>query len=158
MSRYLVILGRSESVDFITPELQGVPAKLDTGAYRSALHAKNIKIKDGKLHFDVLLGHPSYGESQHFEMGTFKEVEVENSFAVRQMRYAVRLKIRIGHKIFTTEFTLTDRTKKPYPILLGRKTLSGRFLVDTSRSNIDRKDLREKHKGNLPPDLEEVSE
>ncbi len=160
MSIYPVIIGRSELVDFPELLLTHVPAKADTGAYRSAIHAKNIKIikKNGNdvLSFELLAGHPTSQYSRVIEVTEFKKATVENSFGVREERFAVKLKMKLGTKIFFSEFTLTDRLVKTYPILLGRKTLNKRYLVDSSKSHIDRKELKKKFNIDLEEDLEVI--
>lgn len=160
MTKYLVIIGRSELVDFPALLLTDVPAKADTGAYRSAIHAKNIKVsKKGNkevLSYDMLLDHPTCVYPRHVETTEFYKTKVENSFGTVEERYAVNIKIKLGTKIFTTEFTLADRQVKTFPILLGRKTLNKRFLVDPSKTNIDRKSLRKKFNIELPDDLEVI--
>lgn len=160
MSIYPVIIGRSELVDFPELLLTHIPAKADTGAYRSAIHAKNIKLikKNGKdvLSYELLAGHPTSQYSRVIESAEFKKATVENSFGVREERFAVKLKMKLGTKIFFTEFTLTDRLVKTYPILLGRKTLNKRYLVDSSKSHIDRKELKKKFNIDLQEDLEVI--
>ena len=160
MSIYPVIIGRSELVDFPELLLTHVPAKADTGAYRSAIHAKNIKVikKGGKdvLTFDLLAGHPTCQYSRTVEVAEFHKATVENSFGVKEERFAVKLKMKLGTKIFFSEFTLTDRLVKTYPILLGRKTLNKRYLVDSSKSHIDRKELKKKFNIDLQEDLEVI--
>ena len=67
-----------------------------------------------------------------------------------------RFKTKWKRKIFKTEFTLTDRSVKTYPILLGRKTLNKRYLVDSAKSHIDRKELKKKFNIDLQEDLEVI--
>lgn len=157
--KHLVIIGRSEIIDFPEFFITSVPAKIDTGAYRSAIHCTNITevTKNGRpqLSFTLLGNHPSSQYSRDITTSDFSRAVIENSFGTTEERYAVSMRVKIGHKIFMTEFTLADRSTKPYPILLGRKTLNGRFLVDTGLSNIDRKTLLEKMNITLPIDLEE---
>lgn len=160
MSIYPVVIGRSEIIDFPVLLLTHIPAKADTGAYRSAIHAKNIKVvnKGGKetLRYDLLLDHPTSHYSRSIETSDFKTATIENSFGTTEERYAIRLKIKLGTKIFSTEFTLADRSKKTYPILIGRKTLNKRFIVDSSKSHIDRGELKKKFNIELPEDLEVI--
>jgi hypothetical protein len=160
MSLYPVIIGRSELIDFPELLLTHVPAKADTGAYRSAIHAKNIAVtkKGGKdvLSFDLLLEHPTSTYARTIETSDFKKAMVENSFGVAEERYATKLKIKLGTKVFYTEFTLTDRSVKTYPILIGRKTLNKRFLVDSAKTHIDRTELKKKFNIELAEDLEVI--
>lgn len=135
-----------------------IPAKVDTGAYRSAVHADNIKLsEDGTtLHFRLLGGHPVCG-ALATEMNTndFKVVSIANSFGHTEERYEVKLKVKLGPKIFYATFSLADRGKKVYPILLGRKMLNNRFLVDTAEAQINRIELKQKYGILFPEDEEE---
>lgn len=119
-----VVIGRAELLHFQDLGIADVPAKTDTGAYRSAIHATNIAlIEDGaKLQFDLLGGHPVCGSlSKTIISDSFKKVGIANSFGHREERYEVWLKVKVGPRIFKASFTLADRSKKIYPILMGRK-------------------------------------
>lgn len=151
-----VIIGRSEVLDFVGTKAIDVPAKSDTGAYRSAVHARNIEIQDGKLSFELLGGHPVCGAMAHrVEAEDYAIVSVANSFGHREDRYEVKLKVKVGPKVFHARFTLADRSKKIYPILLGRKLLSHRFLVDSAETGVDRRTLKKRYGIDFPKDEEE---
>jgi hypothetical protein len=154
-----VIIGRSESMTFVEFEgLESVPAKTDTGAYRSAVHASNIHLdkESGVLSFDLLGGHPVCGAMTHrIETKEFSEIWVENSFGHREDRFEVKMKVKLGPKIFTARFSLADRSKKIYPILLGRKLLNNRFLVDSAASSLNRVELKQQYGIEFPNDEEE---
>jgi hypothetical protein len=60
---------------------------------------------------------------------------VANSFGHREMRYVVKLQLKLGGKTIVGTFTLSDRSKKTYPILIGRKLLNRKFLVDVSKGS-----------------------
>ncbi len=148
MSKYKTIIGRAESLDLPVQFLTDIPAKTDTGAYLSAIHATDIrelKKKNGKttLKFNLLGDHPSYTYSREIEVNSFTRATVENSFGEKQERYKVELKVRIAGKLFSTPFTLADRSKKAFPVLIGRTMLNRRFLVDSEIAHIDRKKLKE---------------
>ena len=149
MARFKTIIGRAEAIDFPARFLMDVPAKTDTGAYLSAVHATNIREitkKNGKkvLKFDLLGGHPSYDFNREIEVRSYSVTSIENSFGEKQNRYKIELKVRLAGKVFRTPFTLADRSKKAFPILLGRTLLNKRYLVDTDLSHIDRKKLKDK--------------
>jgi len=140
------------------PGLEAVPAKTDTGAYRSAVHATNIMLdkETGVLSFDLLGSHPVCGAmSHHIQTKDFTEVWVENSFGHREDRFEVKMKVKLGPKIFTARFSLADRSKKIYPILLGRKLLNNRFLVDSAASSLNRVELKTQYGIEFPKDEEE---
>jgi len=154
-----VIIGRSEVLSFIGTPADRVPAKTDTGAFRSAVHASNIEEKDGILSFDLLGGHPVCGAmAQRLTAESFKVVTVANSFGHEEERYEVTLKVKLGPKVFHARFTLADRSKKIYPILLGRKLLNHRFLVDSSETSLDRVTLKAQYGIEFPNDEEEGRE
>jgi hypothetical protein len=48
----------------------------------------------------------------------------------------IKTKITIFGKKIRTEFSLANRRKMRYPILLGRKLLNKRFLVDVSQKDL----------------------
>lgn len=153
-----VVIGRSESLHFMDYEMSDIPAKVDTGAYRSAVHADTIRLsEDGKtLHFRLLGGHPVCGAlATEMTTDTFKVVTIANSFGHEEQRYEVKLRVKLGPKIFAATFSLADRGKKIYPILLGRKMLNNRFLVDTSESQINRIELKQQYGISFPSDEEE---
>ncbi len=144
MSKYPVIIGRFETID-IVGHIDNVPAKIDTGAYRSSIHATGIRIvkKNDKQYLRfTILGHAAHGSQRVIETARFTTRKVTSSNGHSAERYEVRLKLRLGFKLFTTQFTLADRSNNVFPVLIGRKALSGRYLVDTGKTGISRKDLR----------------
>lgn len=152
-----VIIGRAELIHFMDFAIADVPAKVDTGAYRSALHVSNIsETTDGELSFRILGNHPVCGELAYdYRTREFKTVYVANSFGQREERYEVKLRVKIGPKIFKATFSLADRSKKIYPILIGRKLINDRFLVDTSQTSVNRIELKKQYGIEFPLDEEE---
>ena len=69
------IIGRREVVDFPELGLFRIEAKIDTGAYTTALHCHDIKEENGVLHFKFLdPTHPEYSEQdQQFTSYSKKE-------------------------------------------------------------------------------------
>lgn len=118
-ARFPMVIGRAELISFPDIDLAFVPAKIDTGAYRSAIHASNIEViqtpSGDMLAFDILEGHYCSPKTVHMEVPEFARVAVENSFGHREDRYEVRLRVKIGPKVFVTGFTLADRSKKNLP-------------------------------------------
>lgn len=157
MSKYPVIIGRSETID-IVGHANGIPAKIDTGAFRSAIHGSNIRVvkrKDGSQVLKAdLLGHPLSKTTIPMEFDRFEKVVVTNSFGHKESRYEVRLRVKLGPKVVTTLFTLADRSNNFFPILVGRKLLKRRYFVDSSQSGLsNRAELKKTFKGDLPDDF-----
>ena len=126
------IVGRAERIDFPEGEIVGVPAKIDTGAFRSSVWASNIREENGVLHFTFLGPESPYYSGKECSVDKYEVVEVENSFGHKENRYSVHLRVRLGSKVVLSNFTLADRSKKTYPVLIGRKLLRGRYIVDVS--------------------------
>jgi hypothetical protein len=163
MVRYKTIIGRAESLDISEFFLTDIPAKTDTGAYLSAIHAEDVREltkKNGKkvLKFTLLGNHPSVKHTREVEVAKFTKKIIQNSFGHQEERYVVVFKVKIAGKLFKTEFSLADRSKKIFPVLLGRTLLNKRFVVDTDVAHIDRKQLKEKLKDWLAKDDNNDSE
>ena len=57
-------------------------------------------------------------------------------------RFSVRTEMTIFNKKYPIELTLTERPDMKHPVLLGRKFLSGKFLINTSRKNLSLKGMK----------------
>jgi|ERR1051325_5532983 hypothetical protein len=122
------IIGRRAHVDFPDLEVMGVQAKIDTGAYSNTLHCSEINVKKDKLCFKVL------NEKEHcFEH--FSQKKIKNSFGEAEKRYVIKTKIRIAGRTIKSIISLTDRGNMRYPVLIGRRLLKNKFVVDVSLKN-----------------------
>lgn len=139
------IIGRREKITIPELGIGLVWAKVDTGAYSSSLHAENIRVeklgKKNVLLFEALLpGHKGYtGETIIFRK--FQKKLVKNSSGTGEIRYLIQTTIKIAGEEFATEFTLSERSRMRNAILLGRKALKNRFLI-----NVDGVDLAKKYR------------
>lgn len=134
---YKTIIGRAEPIDFIEGDgdYSTIPAKVDTGAYSSSVWASAIHEDSGELSFELFgKGYESYTGTP-ITTKKYQIVTVENSFGKSEKRYGVYLRVRFCGKKVTTFFTLADRSKKMYPVLVGRKLLKGRYIVDVSHGH-----------------------
>ncbi len=136
----LKIIGRREKITIPKLGLNLVWAKIDTGAYTSSIHAEDIReelVGDQKvLKFQILMpGHQKFtGRTLTFEK--YREKKVKNSFGQVEVRYLVEIPIQLAGENFLAEFTLSDRSSMKNSILLGRKILRDKFLVDVSKTNL----------------------
>lgn len=128
------IIGRLEHVSFPEWDLIDLDAKIDTGAYTSSLHCHHIeKVGEDKIRFNLLdPSHDIYNEKL-FELPIHKEKTVKSSNGMTEQRFVIKTKMRLLSNLYTVELSLTDRSEMKYPVLLGRKLLKGRFLVDVSQ-------------------------
>lgn len=130
------VLGRSDRVHLPGLGLMNIHAKIDTGAYTSSLHCSSTQVIDGKLEF-VLLDeeHPEF-TGMKFALDKFTQRQIKNSFGVAETRYVIETTIKIFDEEIMTEFSLSDRDALRFPILLGRKVLRDRFLIDVTKKNL----------------------
>ncbi len=130
MIREKLTIGRREVVDFPELGLFGITAKIDTGAYTTALHCHDIREENGILYFKLLdPSHPEYTEKEHHFTAYFQK-EIKNSFGEIEKRYIIKTTVRIGNKRIKSVISLTDRGTMRYPVLIGRKLLKNKFVVD----------------------------
>lgn len=133
------IIGRLEYVELLDFNLQKITARVDTGAYHSAIHAHEIQESlspDGKkvLTFYILdEDHPEYSNQQYISL-EFRTISIKSSNGATEKRYLIPVTLRLGNREITSEFSLTSRKDMKYPMLLGRLTLRDNFLVDVDHS------------------------
>ncbi|MCB9262338.1 MAG: ATP-dependent zinc protease [Flavobacteriales bacterium] len=124
--------------------LVALPCKIDTGADTSAIHCDRIRIKEinGKdyLVFKLLdRQHPLY-TGKDITTSKYVERKVKSSFGDYEYRYQVILTIVLfGHE-YPVPFNLSNRKNMKYPVLLGRKFLKNRFVVDVSKRDLSFKE------------------
>ena len=132
----LKTLGRSDRVDLPGLGLVNIHAKIDTGAYTSSLHCSRVSIMDNQLEFVLLdAEHPEF-TGMKFRFKKFTQREIKNSFGEVELRYVIKTTVRIFDEVFKTEFSLSDRDKLRFPILLGRKILRHRFVIDVTKKDL----------------------
>jgi hypothetical protein len=134
------LIGRRDMVDLPGFGLQDIEAKVDTGAYTSAIHCSHIKLIERrgvkKISFHIL-GSLQEGLGERvFVTKNFKEKKIKSSFGQIEERFVIKTKIKLFGRVIRAEFSLSDRTEMKYPILLGRKLLKNRFIVDVSLFNL----------------------
>lgn len=112
-------------------------ARIDTGAAVSSISAKDVTEfeRNGKRWYRFTV------EANE------KEIVVEAPFVrsstIRQVskhttteRVVVALNVKVGDYSTKSEFTLSDRTKLQYPLLIGRTLLQDIAVVDVARDHI----------------------
>lgn len=131
------IIGRREYVDFPLLGLTGVEAKIDTGAYTSSIHCKSIEVteENGTPILCFVLLDPSHEEYFHRQQrfSQFTRKKIKNSFGEMEERYIIKTTIKLGKKKINTTLSLSDRANMRYPVLIGRRFLKGKFVVDVGR-------------------------
>lgn len=138
------MLGRYDRVDLPDLGLKNIHAKIDTGAYTSSLHCKRADVVNGTLEF-VLLDeeHPEF-TGMTFKTSRFEEKDIKNSFGEVERRFVIQTRIRIHGEDIDAHFSLSNRGSLKFPILIGRKILRGRFVIDVKKKNLSFKAKRQR--------------
>lgn len=123
------IIGRREFIDFPLLNIEHVEAKIDTGAYTCAIDCNHIELKteNGKQ----LLSFRLFNNTT-YEVEEFTRKKIKNSFGEMEERYIIKTLIAIGGKKIITTISLSDRGNMRYPVLIGRRLLKGKFIIDVS--------------------------
>lgn len=111
-------------------------AKIDTGAYTSSIHCENIALdyENSKpiLYFTLANNINGTVKEERFRYELFARKTVKNSFGEMEERFVIRTLIHIGRKKIWSSISLSNRDAMRYPVLIGRKLLKGKFLVDVN--------------------------
>jgi len=125
MKKDKTIIGSEELISFPEVGIESISARIDTGAATSSLGVRKIQEKDGVLCCTL----------PNREMVCFKDYTkkvIKSSFGHIEERYVIRLLVNISGRKVRTSFTLSNRSKMTFPVLIGRKLLKGKFIVDVS--------------------------
>lgn len=133
------VIGATEYVDFGRRAV-GVPAKIDTGADSSAVWASKIRVdEDGVLKFALFgEGSPFYN-GKIFKRTDFSVAKVRSTTGHEQIRYRTHFTVSIAGKKIKMLMNLSDRSNNLFPVLIGRRSISKKFLVDVSKEHVKMK-------------------
>lgn len=129
-------IGSKILVSFPEEAIFDVPAKVDTGADSSSVWASNIEEKDGVLRYVLFDEKSSLYTGRVIQTTKFTQSRIKNSFGTIEQRYKVTLLISINGIKVRANVTLADRKRNTYPLLIGRRTLKGRFIVDVAKQEL----------------------
>lgn len=128
-------IGVREVVSIPEWNLHGIEAKIDTGAYTSSIDASSVII------FNTEGGSASYAEIT-FGVGDESHTVTAPVVAFRKVRNPsghvtnrpiVEAVLSLGGRKFRTTINLHRREGMTYRMIVGRKALAGRFVVDVAR-------------------------
>ncbi len=145
------VLGRYDRVDLPELGLSNIHAKVDTGAYTCSLHCQKAEVVNGQLEF-VLLDeeHPEF-TGMRFVFREFEVRKIRNSFGEMETRFVISTTIRIFGEDISADFSLSNRGLLKFPILIGRKILRDRFLIDVKKRNLSYREKRRKRSEESQP-------
>ncbi|MDP3983506.1 MAG: ATP-dependent zinc protease [Acidimicrobiia bacterium] len=118
--------------------IPAIQAKVDTGADSSSLHAFNQKrfSRDGVelIRFDI---HPlkrSKSSSVTCEARVVMQRKVKNPGGRTELRPVISTPVIVNGVQIRAMINLTERDEMSFRMLIGRRTLRGKFLVNPGRS------------------------
>jgi hypothetical protein len=108
-----------------------IKAKIDTGADSSSLHCECITPyeRDGEQWVKFTITDID-DQSVSYEKKILRRTKVKRHFGEVQERIVVRMGICIGEQYGETDVSLVDRSGFNYSLLIGRKYLKDKFIVD----------------------------
>ncbi|MDH3235557.1 MAG: RimK/LysX family protein [Alphaproteobacteria bacterium] len=129
----MITVGAAETVR-IYPGGAVFKARVDTGATTSSINARKIKRfkRGGKrwVRFEVV---GKQGQNIAMERPVVRTVRIKRFGQESKRRAVVRIGICMGGYYKDAQVTLQDRSRREYPVLIGRRYMTGAILVDPGR-------------------------
>jgi len=122
-----IIIGALEDV-ILLPWGVKLPARVDTGAAKSSLDARELKVRDNVVEFKL----PQKYGGLRLRLPIIEWRHVRSPDG-RGRRPVVELEICLGSRRIRTQVNLTDRSMVKYPLILGRNFLKEEYVVDVKR-------------------------
>ncbi len=129
-------IGRTEHIGLPGLGVERVEAKMDTGAYRGALHYQKLRTRTVDGRKELVVGFRMGGRRVTMVFRKFQRVVVKSSNGASSPRWLIHTRVQLGAHSVRTAFTLFDRSDMKNQVLLGRKFLRGRFVVDVALKNL----------------------
>lgn len=137
-SSQAAMIGWRERVSL--PSLSELPitAKVDTGARTSSLHAASLVVAERSgqpmASFEFHPDPEQPGDPTSVVAPVIEFRMVRSSNGQEQTRPVIRTELILAGERFEIELTLTCRERMGFRMLLGRRFLEDRFMVDPGRS------------------------
>ena len=133
-----IIIGWREYISLPEFNIPRIKVKVDTGANTSALHVTNLKMinRDGD-DFAQFYIHPIQKKIKpkyKVELKIIEHRSIKSSNGFITVRPVVFMPVKIGPFYYEIEVTLINRDLMGFRMLLGRKAMKGKFLVNPSGS------------------------
>lgn len=124
------VIGPTEIVAIADASI-GLPARVDTGAKTTSVHAESIEVVDDVVHFELVC---QDGRRVMLERPLAKVRQVRSATG-SEKRVFVELTLSHGGHAKPVLVNLKDRSHMAYPLLLGRNWLMDDYIVDVSRDS-----------------------
>lgn len=136
-------IGRVDKADFPKLEYTEIDVKIDSGAYTSSIHCSKIEEitndKESFIKFKLLDPEHNFYNNKEFVIQNYSSKLVKSSNGISETRFLIETEIVIFNESFPIHLTLSERKDMKFPILLGRKFLNKKFVIDTAKKNLSHK-------------------
>jgi hypothetical protein len=136
-------LGWREWVALPDLGLPAIKAKVDSGAKTSVLHAYHTEqYQEDGVDMVMFLIHPiqkNYDFHVECHAPIIDYREVSDSGGHMEMRYVIESNILIGNASWPIELSLTNRDTMRFRMLLGRRAMENRAIIEPAASYLNGK-------------------
>jgi hypothetical protein len=133
-----VIIGWREWVQLPDLGVIEMKVKVDTGADNSSLHAFNLErfVRDGTeyVRFEIHPKQRSRKPSIQCEAPLAMEKKVKNPGGRSELRPVIRTRVLVAGMELNALVNLTSRDEMGFRMLLGRRAVRSKFVIDPGRS------------------------
>lgn len=141
------VIGWREWVQLPDLGVSEMKAKVDTGADNSSLHAFNLERfeRDGVeyVRFEIHPKQRSRKPSIRCEAPLAMEKKVKNPGGRTELRPVIRTRVVVAGEELEALVNLTSRDEMGFRMLLGRRAVRSRFVIDPGRSYLGARPGRE---------------
>lgn len=133
------VVGWREQISLPDFGIFDMPAKIDTGARTSALHAvdQTVVERDGVHWVEFSIPLKNHKTVQHLSAPVVEERDIKNTGGVPERRLVVRTTLNIGKRQWMIEVSLANREQMEFDLIIGRSAIrTHNLLVDPGRSYI----------------------
>lgn len=149
------VLGHQEIVTLFPGEIQ-TKARIDTGAATNSMYAVDTKIIEENGEEMVRFTFIDHQDQEYILTRPIVDKVTIKQASGKQTRYVVEMGLCVGTHYEETRFTLADRSRMTFPILVGRNFLENSLLVSSSEKMIASPECEVKLANKDPEELPEV--
>jgi len=139
----LIRVGWREQLALPDLGIDVIHAKVDSGAKTSCLHAFFVDdFSRGGVEWVRFGVHPVQRSNEQVKICEAELLDrrhVSDSGGHKDLRHVIATHIKIGELYFKTELTLTNRDSMQFRMLLGRRSMTKRMLIDPAASYLQGK-------------------
>jgi hypothetical protein len=139
-----VVIGWKERANFPDWGVRRVRIKIDTGARTSALGVDFYTLADDGSLGPVVELTITFDRKRPDRQTTIRtpllgQAVVCNSSGMKEQRPVIETTVCLGPVTKVVRFTIANRARMRFPVILGRRALASDFLVDVEQSFTQRK-------------------